>query len=171
MSVFKSTSADASALTLLVNTSYRGDASKKGWTTEAHLLSGNRIDERTISEYLTDPNVTILKYTGNEDRLKGCVYLENKTDYLYLGMLSVLPHLQAAGIGRELLLSAEVFARKMNLPVIKMTVISCRVELIAWYKRRGYKETGEVLPFHIPEKFGIPNTYIELLVLEKKVSY
>ncbi len=170
MPIAKSTPADISAITLLVNTAYRGDESKKGWTTEAHLLSGNRIDENTIAGYLMDTGITILKYTDDTGKLTGCVYLEDKTDYLYLGMLSVLPSEQAAGIGRTLLEAAEAYAYKKSLRMIRMTVISSRAELIAWYKRRGYIETGEILPFRVPAKFGIPNTSIELMVLQKELK-
>lgn len=170
MPVTKATTADIAELNLLVNSAYRGESSKKGWTTESDLLSGSRIDEETIATYFDIPNVQLLKYTDGEGHIRGCVYLENKGDKLYLGMLSVWPEMQAAGIGRELLSQAEVFAAGQGLPVIVITVISTRNELIDWYKRRGYAATGEVLPFHAEEKFGKPNAPIELMVMEKKIS-
>lgn len=170
MPITISTIADAATLTLLVNTSYRGDSSKKGWTTEAHLLSGNRIDEETMAQYLDTPDVTILKYTDNTEQIQACVYLEDKRDKLYLGMLSVNPELQAGGIGRQLLDAAELFALEKGISLIMITVISTRVELIAWYQRRGYKATGVELPFHVDEKFGIPNTPIVLIQMEKHID-
>jgi ribosomal protein S18 acetylase RimI-like enzyme len=170
MPVTVSTPADAAELTKLVNMAYRGETSKKGWTTEAYMLSGNRIDEATVAEYLANPQVTIPKYTNGTGNIIGCVYLENKTDHLYLGMLSVNPELQAGGIGRILLQQAEVLALQDGLHTIRMTVISSRTELIAWYQRRGYEATGELLPFHVDQKFGVPNTPIELMVLEKKLD-
>lgn len=169
MPVTKSTLADVPALNTLVNSAYRGDTSKKGWTTEANLLSGSRIDEATLTTYISNPNITILKYTDDAGIINGCVYLEDKTDHLYLGMFSVSPRLQAGGIGRLLLHEAETFAAYNNFPLIRMTVISTRAELISWYIRRGYTANGEILPFVIPEKFGIPNTHIELMVLEKRI--
>jgi len=161
------TIADTAELTLLVNKSYRGDSSKRGWTTEAHLLSGNRIDEETMCLYLNTPNVTILKYTDDTETIQACVYLEDKNDKLYLGMLSVNPELQAGGIGRQLLAAADVFASEKNLPLILITVISTRVELIAWYERRGFSETGVQIPFHVEEKFGVPNAPIVLIEMQK----
>ncbi|MES2274811.1 MAG: GNAT family N-acetyltransferase [Bacteroidota bacterium] len=170
MPVTKATIADTAQLNLLVNSAYRGEQSKKGWTTEANLLAGNRIDEETIAEYLNTPGVTILKYTVENGNIKGSVYLEVKGDRLYLGMLSVSPEMQAGGIGRLLLHEAEIFAKSLNKAVIGITVISTRTELIEWYQRRGYVPTGEIQPFHAEEKFGIPHNPIQLIVMEKNIN-
>jgi ribosomal protein S18 acetylase RimI-like enzyme len=86
-------------------------------------------------------------------------------------MLTVSPTLQANGIGRQLLHEAELFAQKQKCEAIFMTVITTRLELIAWYERRGYKNTGKILPFHNdPKRFGIPKEHIELVVLEKELN-
>jgi len=100
MQITKATIADVTELTQLVNSGYRGESSKKGWTTEANLLDGIRIDENTMIRYFQDPYITILKYVNDEGKIIGCVYLEIKGDRLYLGMLTVSPLLQANGIGR-----------------------------------------------------------------------
>ncbi len=170
MPLSKATLNDVAALAVLVNTAYRGKESLKGWATEAHLLDGMRIDEETLAAYLNDPDTTILKDTNENGQIEACVYLQVQAQKLYLGMLSVLPHLQAKGIGRKLLQAAEELAKATHCPVISMTVISSRHELISWYERRGYIKTGEVLPFHAETKFGIPRGHIELLVLEKNVE-
>jgi ribosomal protein S18 acetylase RimI-like enzyme len=168
--ITKATLNDVAALTLLVNTAYRGPESQKGWATEAHLIDGQRVDQDMITEYINDANATLLKYTNDDGVLEACVYLEEKDEKLYLGMLSVFPRLQAKGLGRKLLLAAEEFARSSHKKIITMTVITSRHELISWYERRGYKRTGEILPFHAEEKFGIPKAHIELEVLEKRVD-
>jgi GNAT superfamily N-acetyltransferase len=167
MTVTNAIPADVAELTLLVNTAYRGERSRKGWATEAHLLDGARIDEETMAGYFTYPAITILKNTDAHGAITACVYLENKGDKLYLGMLSVMPELQAAGIGRLLLQEAERIAQTLGLAIINITVITQRLSLIDWYQRRGYVPTGEILPFHVDKKFGVPNTHIELMVLEK----
>jgi GNAT superfamily N-acetyltransferase len=132
-------------------------------------LDGNRIDEETLEGYLNDAAVSILKYTNDVGLIKACVYLEKKENEMYLGMLSVYPEMQATGIGRLLLQEAEKLALQENKSVITITVISTRVELIAWYERRGYIATGEVLPFHAEEKFGRPKELIELIVMKKSI--
>jgi len=170
MTISKATLNDVPALAVLVNTAYRGKESLKGWATEANLLDGQRIDVETLSEYINERDTTILKCENELSQLEACVYLQVRGNKLYLGMLSVLPHLQDKGIGRQLLQASESFAKEVNCHAIFMTVISTRHELLNWYKRRGYIQTDEVLPFHEEEKFGIPKAPIELLVLEKVVD-
>lgn len=169
MKITKATIADVAELTQLVNSGYRGESSKKGWTTEAHLLDGIRIDEMAMIKYFQDPYITILKYVNDEGQIIGCVYLEVKDERLYLGMLTVSPLLQANGIGRQLLHRAEMEARELNCKSIYMTVIKSRKELIEWYERRGYHATGEILPFHDGTRFGVPREEIQLAVFEKEV--
>lgn len=169
MPISQATRADAAELNVLVNSAYRGETSKQGWTTEADLLDGLRIDEETLASYFDDDAITILKNTDESGKITGCVYLEVRAPKLYVGMFSVSPLLQGKGIGRDLLLAAEAFARQAHLRTLTMTVISVRHELISWYERRGYNATGEIVPFHADKKFGDPRQPIELIVLEKSV--
>jgi len=169
MPITKATLADIPALNILVNSAYRGEESRKGWTTEADLLGGIRIDEEMLHENFGNEAVSILKYTDEEGRILGSVYLEIKTDELYLGMFSVSPVLQNKGIGKALLEEAEVFAKEWNCHKITMTVIRARKELISWYERRGYTFTGEIQPFAGVGRFGDPKQELELIVMEKTV--
>ncbi|MBB6499186.1 GNAT family N-acetyltransferase [Pedobacter cryoconitis] len=169
MPITKATPADIPALNILVNSAYRGEESKKGWTTEADLLGGIRIDEEMLHENFSNETVSILKYTDDEGQILGSVYLEIKADELYLGMFSVSPVLQNKGIGKALLEEAEVFAKEWNCRKITMTVIRARKELISWYERRGYTFTGEIQPFAGVGRFGEPKQELELIVMEKAV--
>jgi ribosomal protein S18 acetylase RimI-like enzyme len=160
---------DVTALNKLVNSAYRGESSKKGWTSEADLLGGVRTHEEGINELINKPDTTILKYTEN-DEILGCMMLEKQGSSLYLGMLTVSPDLQGKGIGKEFLAAAEVFAHENEIAKIVMTVISIRAELIAWYERHGYVRTGETKPFPMNDpNFGIPKQPLEFIVLEKIV--
>ena len=160
---------DAPKLSNLVNSAYRGETSRQGWTTEADLLDGTRTDANAIEYLLTRPGTTILKYMDKATIL-GCVELDRKGDQLYLGMLTVQPDLQRRGIGKELLKAAEEEARKQKCASIFMTVISIRHELIAWYVRHGYNDTGHRKPFKVPDsRWGIPKMKLEFAVLEKKL--
>jgi len=169
MPITKATLSDVPELYILINSAYRGETSKKGWTTEANLLDGLRIDEATLTGYFENPNIVILKNTDEAGQITGSVYLEVRKPKLYVGMFSVSPLLQNKGIGRDLLLAAETYAKQFNCHTLTMTVISTRHELISWYERRGFKATGEILPFHHDKKFGEPKQPIELIVLEKDV--
>lgn len=160
---------DIQELNLLVNSAYRGESSKKGWTTEADLLDGVRTNEKSLNELFKKPGSVILKCTNKKNELIGCVHLQSQKNKLNLGMLTVSPVLQGGGIGKKLLLSSEKFAIENNFQYIVMTVISVREELIAWYERHGYRKTGETRPFPTGDpSFGIPLKPLEFIVLEKK---
>jgi len=167
MYIEKATLDDVPALCLLINTAYRGKESLKGWASEGELIDGVRIDEETLTGYISDPNIVILKYTNQDGEIEACVYLENRGERMYLGMLTVLPTLQNKGLGRQLLFAAEKHAVEQGCTVVEMTVITVRDTLIEWYQRRGYHLTGEKQPFHPGGKFGVPRQPLELAVLEK----
>ncbi|MTH14432.1 GNAT family N-acetyltransferase [Flavobacterium sp. LC2016-01] len=167
--ISKATLADISALNILINSAYRGESSKKGWTTEAHLLEGKRTDEQEMTAIFQDSKNTILKFT-EDDKIIGSVLLVEKGQQLYLGMLTVSPELQNSGIGKKLLAEAENHAKSLGLSSIIMTVISVREELIAWYKRHGYVDTGEREAF--PESdihVTVSEEPLEFIYLEKQL--
>lgn len=157
-------------LNTLINLSYRGDSSKKGWTTEADLLDGLRIDEATLAEYIGDSNTTVLKYTNDSDEIEGCVYLNLNEGKLYIGMLTVNPTMQNSGIGKQLLAAAEAHAIERGCHKLWMTVITTRHELIAYYQRKGFNLTGELKPFPTDTKFGVQKQPLKLLVMEKLIN-
>ena len=86
-------------------------------------------------------------------------------------MLTVSPVLQNKGIGKRMLDAAEQEAKKKQCSSIYMTVISVRNELIAWYIRHDYRDTGERKPFSFTDpRFGLPKSKLEFVVLEKKLT-
>jgi ribosomal protein S18 acetylase RimI-like enzyme len=167
--ITKATIEDVTALNNLINSAYRGESSKKGWTTEANILEGKRTTEEELIAIIQDQKNTILKYSENNEII-GCVLLKQKEDELYLGMLTVSPELQNSGIGKKLMQQAEIFALNLGLSKIVMTVISVREELISWYKRHGFVDTGLREPFPVSEVFNQTATEpLEFIVLEKRI--
>ncbi len=161
---------DAAELNVLVNSAYRGDSSRQGWTTEADLLDGTRTDAAAIEDIISKTGYTVLTYVADR-KILGCVELHNEKGKLYLGMLTVRPHLQGKGIGKDLLKAAEAEAKKLKCKSIFMTVISVRKELIDWYVRHGYSYTGERKPFAFNDpRFGQPKKQLEFVVLEKLIN-
>lgn len=166
----KATLEDVEVLEMLINSAYRGDSSRKGWTTEADLLSGIRIDKESLQKILTSDDSIILKLT-EKGKVVGCVNLLSKDKTLYLGMLTVSPTKQQRGIGKKLLTESEAYALENGYKEIEMTVISKRIELITYYERRGYQKTDEIRPFPKDElRFGKPKTDIEFIVLIKPLN-
>ena len=165
--ITKATLENVTEITSLVNSAYRGETSKKGWTTEANILEGTRITETELTEILLDTNNTFLIYQEN-NKIIGTVLLTHKKTELYLGMLTISPELQNAGLGKKLLQAAEDFARSVGLPKIVMTVITIRDELIAWYKRNGYTDIGKREPFPADlDDVVLHSEPLEFMVLEK----
>lgn len=159
--------ADVPALNKLINSAYRGEESKKGWSTEADMLDGTRIDEAALRDIIQKPDTTFLKYE-EDGVILGCVELRTEGNKLYLGTLSVNPNIQNKGIGKKLLQAGEDHGRKLGSSAMRMTVIDGRQSLIDWYIRHGYSLTGERKPFVVPdERWGIPKRKLEFLVLEK----
>jgi ribosomal protein S18 acetylase RimI-like enzyme len=163
------TLADIPALLDLVDSAFRGERSRVGWTTEAHLLDGQRTDQAMLADAVADPaqRILLLEQAG---ALAGCVTVENRKHYGYVGMVSVRPDGQGAGTGRKLLEIAENFLRQeWGLTTARMTVIAQRDELIAWYERRGYMRTGETAPFPYGDaRFGLPKRDdLFFVILEK----
>ena len=151
------TLADIPALITLVTSAYRGDASRAGWTTEADILDGARIDAVGLQADIERERSTVL-LAERDGQLVACAHVADDHGKGYFGMFLVDPAQQGGGIGKQVMDAAEAHAaREWGVPVMQMTVIDIRDELIAFYERRGYQRTGIKKPFpYGDERFGIP---------------
>lgn len=148
---------DVEAIVALVESAYRGDSSRAGWTTEAELLDGQRTDAEAVRATIAAGNRLVL--LAAERALVGCCELRKRSDgSAYFGMFAVVPTQQGAGLGTLVLAEAERVAReRWRATRMEMTVLSQRAELIEWYERRGYQRTGATEPFpYGDERFGLP---------------
>ncbi|MEW5351965.1 GNAT family N-acetyltransferase [Streptomyces sp. 16-176A] len=164
------TEADVDTLVALIESAYRGDASRAGWTTEADILGGQRTDPEGVRAVIQSPDSRLLA-VERDGRVVACCQLEHRGAYAYFGMFAVAPALQGAGLGKVIIAEAERRVREIwGVTEMHMTVISVREELIAWYERRGYRRTGRMSPFpYGDERFGLPlrdDLRFELLVKE-----
>jgi len=167
------TLADIPATHALIESAYRGESARAGWTHEADYLDGQRTDHEALADIINDPKQTMI-LAEDDGALIGCVVVADKgargdAHVGYLGMLTVQPTLQAGGLGRRLIDVAEQHAREFGAGVMEMTVVTRRTELIAWYERRGYADTGRKEPFPLDDpRFGLPRTRdLEFVVLAK----
>ncbi|MBB4716964.1 ribosomal protein S18 acetylase RimI-like enzyme [Streptomyces luteogriseus] len=164
------TDADVDELVALIESAYRGDDSRAGWTTEADILEGQRTDPEGVLEVIKSPDSRLMT-VERDGRVVACCQLEHQGDHAYFGMFAVSPLLQGAGLGKVIIAEAERQARATwGVREMQMTVISVRDDLIAWYERRGYRRTGRMTPFpYGDERFGVPqrdDLQFELLVKE-----
>ncbi len=148
--------ADAAAIAGLINSAYRGESSRAGWTTEADLIDGLRTTTQEITQLIQQPHLFILigeQTTGDIDQpvvaTICCEYLQEDGQYkAKLGMIAVKPTMQNQGIGKQMILAAEAHALKQwPIDMYCMTVVTARDTLIAFYQRLGYQPTGLIRPF------------------------
>lgn len=157
---------DAAEIRQLVESAYRGDTARQGWTHEADLLDDERTSLAEIERMLAAPDIAFCIARQKTGNIAGCVAVTVLGDGLgYLGMLTVSPSLQSGGLGTQLLRAAEDEAIAMGLWTMEMTVISQRDTLIAWYERSGYERTGERRPFPVPR-----DPPLEFVVLAKPLA-
>ena len=167
---------DRDSLLLLINGAFRGESSCQGWTTEHSLLGGQRMDIDMLTSNLNDKNsIILLFFNTDETMLIGCVYLKQQppTTTAYLGLLTVRPELQSHGYGKFILSVAENYLiNNWNVESVEMTVIKQRQELLSFYNRRGYYDTGRREPFPLDDpKFGLPKRRdLEFCILKKDLK-
>ncbi|MBY0386217.1 GNAT family N-acetyltransferase [bacterium] len=162
---------DIEKIVKLVESVYRGDSSKKGWTTEADLVDGQRTDVGMISEMMNEAGNEFYVIDANKFSLAASVHLKKELDHGYIGMVSVSTDFQNQKFGKKLLFFCEEKIVSWGLAKAKMTVLNVREELIAWYVRFGYKPSGQVLDFPKDPRFGIPKVAnLKLIELEKNLS-
>jgi ribosomal protein S18 acetylase RimI-like enzyme len=170
LSFAQANSSDATRLVAFINSAYRGEFSTLGWTSEAHLLSGARTDTADILKLLADDD-SMLVMCQSAGNLLGSVHLYYSGGQVHIGMLAVDPRLQNCGIGKQLLQAAENIAQQ-TWPVQRfvMNVISCRLELLAYYERRGYCRTGITQAFPVnPALWQAKVADLRLELLEKNI--
>lgn len=160
------TPSDVPILLPLIRSAYRGEFSRKGWTTEADLVADQRIDERGLLAKITEPEGAVLIVTDNDNNavaekpttpLACCEIVRSKQNpaVAYFGLFAVSPERQAGGVGRRVLEFAEGYAKQeWGVARMEMCVLWMRGELIAWYERRGYVKTGERREFPYKEMVG-----------------
>lgn len=167
MNISKADLIDIPALTSLVNRSYRGQSARQGWTHEADLFEGNRMTDAVLQQMMEAPGAAVYKLVSGGELL-GCVYLKKEDTAMYLGMLTVSPAHQGAGTGKQLLQFSEELARDLACESIYMRVISSRTELLDWYFRKGYADTGKRIPFQ-GDGADVPKQPISFALLEKRL--
>ena len=143
------TELDIPALIPLVNAAYQ---------VEKFFKVGERTDEAELRELLKKGRFLLLE---EGTKLIGCVYVEQRGDRGYFGMLAVSPDRQKQGIGTRLIAAAEEFFREQGCRAVELTVVDKRTELPPLYERFGYRVTGtapfpaDIMPVKMPCSFVV----------------
>jgi ribosomal protein S18 acetylase RimI-like enzyme len=163
---------DLPGVVALVESAYRGEASRAGWTTEADLLEGQRTSVADLAPLLDRARSRVL-LAFREGSLVACAHVAVEDDAGYFGMFAVVPVQQCHGIGSKVLAEAErIAAAEWSCASMRMTVIDVRDDLIPYYERRGYRRTGIRKPFPYGDaRFGQPlRDDLRFEVLEKTLG-
>lgn len=100
-----------------------------------------------------------------DSNIVACVRVKCGENSADIGMLATDPNHQMRGLGKQILNCAEQHALEhFGITTFKMSVLSSRSELIAFYERRGYTRTGEVSSY--PASAGIGESIIDGLKVE-----
>ncbi len=158
---------DIKDITDLINTAYRGEV---GWTKETALISGDRVCEEQIQGLIKDQSIHFL-VSYNLGDLLCCICIEHSKQAANFGFFAVNPKLQGLGIGKSVLKQSEIYASSvLKVKKYALQVVSQRPELVDFYIRRGYKQTGLVKPFPVHLNVGMPKQQgVTIDYLEKKV--
>ena len=133
---------DAERLTDLINAAFR--------KAESFIIDRDRVDLEVVQSLFAKGEFLV---ADDEDALAGCVYLELRGERAYLGLLSVDPTRQKAGVGSMLMREAELHCARAGCRFVDLRIIDLRKDNQAFYKRRGYVETGtEPFPSELDAK-------------------
>ena len=169
MDIIKATNQDSKIINQLMNKAFRGDSARRGWTHEADYLGGVRTTEEVVKNTINEAKGTYF-LVKIECEIVACVYYEKQDSKMYLGSLTVDPDMQAKGIGKAIMTHAEQYCKYLDCTIISMSVVSRRTELIAWYERQGYFNTGIIKPFPMDDRnFGEPLEFLEFIIMEKEI--
>ena len=125
---------------------------------ESYIIDRDRVDLELIQSLLAKGEFLIAE---DEAALAGCVYLERRGDRAYLGLLSVAPQRQKSGVGSMLMREAEQHCAKGGCRFMDLRIIDLRKDNHAFYKRRGYVETGTE-PFRPGLKTKLPCHFVNM---------
>ncbi len=162
-------SSDATQIADLVNRAYRPAAYAGGWTHESHLVSGSRTSAEKVHALMTPQSPVLV--LCEEAAIRACVHVQAYGEYVHIGLLATDPLFQNQGLGKRMLAYAEQFSLEhCRVSMLRILVLSSRPELLAFYERRGYTQSGELQPYPTAaEEVGKP--IIEGLQVTELMKY
>lgn len=170
---------DIPQLLNMINRAYR-EPTESSWSNEAAIISGDRIHQHQLEQLLIrqqhsqmDAQLLVAELnTQAHDEMVGCVALTYSDLDAEIGTYCIDPAWQAFGFGQQVLHTAEVYAVKQQpkLKTLSMWVLDVRSELIAFYERRGYVQTGNIADYPVDEDVGQPLVELKIIEMQKHVQ-
>lgn len=138
-----------------------------GWSLELPYVGGERITIEQLKDLVEKKVLFIWK---SEDIVIATACVERNIDKEKgdLSLFSVLPEYQSQGIGRKILLEClEYMKSSLFICKCRILVLDVRLELIEMYKKFGFIETSERIPFVLPQFSKAGDLFF--IVMEKQV--
>jgi GNAT superfamily N-acetyltransferase len=142
--------ADAEGITAVINSAFR--------RVEEFFIEEDRIDVASVRNLLTTGKFLL---APSEGAISGCVYVEPRGERAYLGLLAVDPASQHRGLGSMLMNEAEEYCRRLECRFMDIRIVNLRKELLHFYGRRGYIESG-TSPFPSDIETKLPCYFIDM---------
>jgi predicted N-acetyltransferase YhbS len=172
----RATVEDAKALETLINATFCDDQTTQIFlSTEHHTV--NVVSAAALADTIAQPDSTVLVATdGDGGPIVGHCYLRLMEDgaTAWFGLLAVDIKHKNRGLGGKVFAYAEDYARReLGATRMEFDFVNTRLELKAWYMRRGYVPTGRTLPFPYDahgEWRGVLRDDLEFIVLAKDLG-
>ncbi|KAI9475501.1 MAG: acyl-CoA N-acyltransferase [Benjaminiella poitrasii] len=153
----------------VVNAAYRSDG---GWTSEKDCVNGARVTTEMMETMIRtngSPNTLLLAF--DEGQVVGTIQIQPYEEYpgeAEIGLFSVSPNHQSRGIGGRLMQTALAEMKTMGFKYAVLHVLENRSDVLTWYNKLGFVETGERIPFVWPESLKIKD--LKFIVLKKALD-
>ena len=162
---------DADAVAALVERAYRGESSRAGWTSEADYVGGSRTSGTAVRELITDTHTAVLLGERDGQLVACCQVTSLQNGEAYLGMLAVEPTIQNGGLGRRMVEAAERVAReRWAAAALRIHVLSVQSALADWYRRLGFVDAGDRVPFPAGTDAEVLVAGLDFLIMTKQIA-
>jgi predicted N-acetyltransferase YhbS len=125
---------------------------------ERVVIDGDRTSPESVRQLMNSGKFLLAEDAAG---LVGSVYVEQRGERSYLGLLSVAPQCQRSGLGRQLVAAAEDYSRAAGCCAIDLRIVGARAELLPFYRHLGYVENGTA-PFPNDVRTKVPSHFIRM---------
>jgi GNAT superfamily N-acetyltransferase len=130
----------------------------QAFVAESPYVEGERVNSAAVLEMLSNGTFLLLEREG---RLAACVYIEARGPIAHLGLVSVDPGQQRAGLGSKLMAAAEADCRAAGYREMELRFINHRADLHHFYLRLGFHDTG-VQEFPHLARMKVPFHFVQM---------
>ena len=146
MRIATASESDANMIAYLVN---------QAFLVERFFIERDRTNPASVRDLMKKGEFL---FAGDGKIILGCIYMEQRGERGYFGMLSVDPSRQRMGVGRFLVDAVEKYFREAGCKFCDLKIVNVRTDLHDLYHRWGYVDTGtgvydDPTPTKIPVHF------------------